>query len=139
MFTIGYYEGGIWIGMLFMSMLMGLLSVILGIVMYKKPPKKINGLYGYRTSTSMKTQQTWDFAQKYAAKVMVKYGLICTALGGALYSTITLLVSGVKDLPTFFALGSVLVQAIGLTTTIFPVEKALKENFDEFGDRKTAD
>ena len=139
MFTIGYYEGGIWISMLFMSMLMGLLSVILGIVMYKKPPKKINGIYGYRTSTSMKTQHTWNFAQKYAGKVFAIYGLICTVLGGALYSTITLLVSEVRDLPTFVALGSVLVQAIGLTLNIFPVEKALKENFDEFGDRKTVD
>lgn len=35
MFTIGYYESGIWIDMLFMSMLMGLLSVILGIFMQK--------------------------------------------------------------------------------------------------------
>lgn len=87
----------------------------------------------------MKTQHTWDFAQKYAGKVMVNYGLICTVLGGAFYSTITLLVSGLKDLPMFFALGSVLVQAIGLTLTIFPVEKALNENFDEFENRKTAD
>lgn len=138
MFTIGYYQGGLWIGMLFMSMLMGLISIIMGVVMYKKPPKKINGLYGYRTSTSMKTQHTWDFAQRYAGKIMAKYGLICTVLGGVLYSMITLLVS-VKDLPTFVALGLVLVQAIGLMLTIFPVEKALKENFDEFGDRKTAD
>lgn len=87
----------------------------------------------------MKTQQTWDFAQKYAGKVMVKYGLICTALSGALYRTITLLVSGVKDLPMFFVIGSVLAQDIGLTTTILPVVKVLDENFDEFRDRKTAD
>jgi len=31
MFTIGYYEGGIWIGML-----RGLISIIMSIVMYKK-------------------------------------------------------------------------------------------------------
>lgn len=31
------------------------------------PPKKINSLYGYRTSTSMKSQENWKLANSYSA------------------------------------------------------------------------
>ena len=36
------------------------------------PPKTINGGYGYRTSRSMKNQQTWDFAQVRAGGVITR-------------------------------------------------------------------
>lgn len=42
--------------------------------MLRFPPKKINGLYGYRTSNSMMNQRNWDFAQIYSAKEMIKLG-----------------------------------------------------------------
>ena len=44
--------------------------------MTKFPPKKINSFYGYRTLNSMKSQQAWDFSQKYSAKEMIKSGII---------------------------------------------------------------
>lgn len=44
--------------------------------MFKFPPKKINSLYGYRTTNSMKNQEIWDFSQKYASKEMIKLGLL---------------------------------------------------------------
>ena len=31
------------------------------------PPKKVNSLYGYRTSTSMKSQENWMLANSYSA------------------------------------------------------------------------
>lgn len=31
-------------------------------VQLKFPPKKINSRYGYRSVSSMKSQETWDFA-----------------------------------------------------------------------------
>ena len=46
----------------------------MGFIMSKKPPKEINGLYGYRTPIAMKNQKNWDYAQVYSAKVMMKYG-----------------------------------------------------------------
>lgn len=48
-----------------------------GYFMLKKPPKKINGIYGYRTWRSKKSQENWDFAQEYAAKHMIKAGWVC--------------------------------------------------------------
>ncbi|MFT4662476.1 MAG: putative membrane protein [Patiriisocius sp.] len=44
--------------------------------MCKNPPKKINSLYGYRTSSSMLNQERWDFAQKFSGKLMVNTGVI---------------------------------------------------------------
>ncbi|WP_232333208.1 SdpI family protein [Mariniflexile maritimum] len=54
----------------------GIVSIIAGLIMRKFPPKKINALYGYRTSSSMKNQERWDFAQFYSSKEMIKIGLI---------------------------------------------------------------
>jgi uncharacterized membrane protein len=52
----------------------GLIFIVMGFIMSKKPPKEINGLYGYRTPIAMKNQKNWDYAQVYSAKVMMKYG-----------------------------------------------------------------
>jgi len=35
----------------------GLIFILAGFIMLKFPPKKINSLYGYRTSSSMKNQE----------------------------------------------------------------------------------
>lgn len=48
-----------------------LLWMLMGLIFYLKPPKKINGLYGYRTTRSMKNQENWHFANKLAAKYMI--------------------------------------------------------------------
>ncbi|MDA0356796.1 MAG: SdpI family protein, partial [Bacteroidetes bacterium] len=45
----------------------GLIFMLAGFIMLKLPPKKINSLYGYRTRSSMKNQERWDFSQKYSA------------------------------------------------------------------------
>lgn len=54
----------------------GLIFMAVGCAMYKFPPKNINALWGYRSSSSIKNQDRWNFAQKYASKEMVKLGLI---------------------------------------------------------------
>ena len=52
----------------------GLIFILAGVVQFQFPPKKINSLYGYRTSSSMKSQERWDFAQKFSAKELMKLG-----------------------------------------------------------------
>ena len=46
----------------------GILFLVLGFYYLKKPPKKINHLYGYRTRRSMANQEIWDFANHQSAK-----------------------------------------------------------------------
>ncbi|MEG1480832.1 SdpI family protein [Clostridium sp.] len=50
--------------------------IILGIVLKIKPPKKINGFYGYRTTRSMLSQKAWDYAQVTCARLWVVLGII---------------------------------------------------------------
>ena len=44
--------------------------LIIFIIYFLYPPKKINYLYGYRTKQSMLNNETWTFANKYAAKLL---------------------------------------------------------------------
>jgi uncharacterized membrane protein len=52
-----------------------LILLVVGVVFWTYPPKKINGLYGYRTTRSCKSQEAWDFAQRYSAKLITMFGL----------------------------------------------------------------
>ena len=52
-----------------------LILTVGGAVFWMYPPKKINEFYGYRTSRSHKSQEAWDFAQRYSAKLMTIFGL----------------------------------------------------------------
>ena len=53
-----------------------IISIVIGFIMLKYPPKEINMLYGYRTKKSMSSQEAWDFSQKYASKKMIQIGII---------------------------------------------------------------
>jgi uncharacterized membrane protein len=61
------------IGYIMPSLILIIFSIA-GIISYLFPPKKINGIYGYRTPRSMKNQENWDYAQKLGAKYMMLFG-----------------------------------------------------------------
>ena len=60
-----------------------LILTVVGVVFWMYPPKKINGLYGYRTTRSCKSQEAWDFAQRYSAKLMTIFGLAALIVAAA--------------------------------------------------------
>ena len=66
--------------MVYTSYICPLIFLVVGIVFWMCPPKKINGLYGYRTTRSRKSQEAWDFAQRYSAKLMTMFGLAALVL-----------------------------------------------------------
>jgi uncharacterized membrane protein len=47
-----------------------------GLILYLFPPKKINGIYGYRTPRSMKNQSNWNYAQKLGGKYMMIFAVV---------------------------------------------------------------
>ena len=57
-----------------------LIFLVVGVVFWMYPPKKINEFYGYRTTRSRKSQEAWDFAQRYSAKLMTVLGLVALAV-----------------------------------------------------------
>ena len=59
--------------------------LLLGWLLKKYPPKKINHLYGYRTQRSMKNQATWEAANTYSSLVFFKVSLYSFFIPVALY------------------------------------------------------
>ena len=99
----------------------GLIFLIVGYIQHRLPPKKINHLYGYRTSASMKSQESWDFAQKYSAKKMMKMGNYIITLG---------LLSWIVDLQLPWSVGIALtIVTVGPIIMLFKVESELKKRF----------
>lgn len=50
--------------------------LIAGIVLFIRPAKEINSVYGFRTKTASKNQQTWEYCNKLCAKILVAEGFI---------------------------------------------------------------
>lgn len=123
---------GIWLAWLSMDLFLPALMIGLGVYISKHPPGKINGFYGYRTSMSMKNQDTWDFAQRHSASVLRKWGM---------WSLLTLVPMGVVIGCSLEVMATVscivlVAQIVVLLCSICPTERALKETFDSYGNRK---
>ncbi len=54
----------------------GLVYLLVGVLLWRKPPKKISHSYGYRTPGSMLSQERWDFAQPYAGRQFAIAGIV---------------------------------------------------------------
>ena len=103
------------------SVLVGGILTLVGFITYLYPPKKINYFYGYRTSRSMKSQESWDFAQKYSSKLSCFLGITMVAIG-FLLKTIDI----EKPYGLVIALLFMLMIFIIL---LFKTENALKKHF----------
>jgi uncharacterized membrane protein len=101
-------------------LLVGLFFVVIGLITYKFPPKKINVLYGYRTPSSMKNQERWDFAQHFSSIRMMKTGGYFIFLSFYKF---------------FFEFNemvfSLLVLVLGILFLFYSTEKAIRKNFPE--------
>ena len=107
--------------------------IVGGAAMYKRSPKNINRIYGYRTARSMKNIETWTFAHRYCGRLWFILGLIL------LIPTI------LAQIPFFHSnddvigtVGSIimLVQVAAMAIPIIPTETALKKTFFDNGTRK---
>lgn len=113
---------------------LGLVYSILGAWMWKKPPRKINLLAGYRTARSMKSQAAWDFAQAYAGRLMCLCGLALLLVAAPLFW-----LSGYNYETTNPALIVLLPIIPVVAATIIPLyftERKLKQLFDNEGNPK---
>ena len=124
-----------WTFTLAMDLLIPLMMIGFGRLFLTRPPRKINALFGYRTSMSMKNQDTWEFAHRYCGRLWLRWGLILLPL-----SVLPLFFVGGQDAATVEMVGQVVaaVQLIPLIGSIFPTEAALKRTFDQNGVRRQA-
>ena len=65
---------GFWIFMLVMTLLIPLTMIGFGKLFLKSAPKEINGVFGYRTSMSMKSKDTGTVDQKNGGKLRYSGG-----------------------------------------------------------------
>jgi uncharacterized membrane protein len=116
---------------LFLSgLIIPVVMIIIGVIFKERPPAKINGFAGYRTSRSMKSLEAWTFANKYSGRLFYSYGIISFVVSVII---LFLLRSQSNDFIGAAVAVLCLVQTGVIIFTIFPVEKALKEKFDEQG------
>lgn len=105
---------------------LGMIFIIAGFIFKILPPKKINSIYGYRTNTSMKNQDTWNVAQKYSANSMIILGIAYATLGFILNQLI-------KNLPTSY---QGIMFFIGIIVMLIFDEMHLRKIFNKDGSRK---
>ena len=119
---------GFWIFMLVMDLLIPVTMVFIGKRFQKKPPKEINGIYGYRTAMSMKNKETWEYAHHCCGKLWYVSGLV-------------MLLPTVIALVCVFGKGNDCVGTIGGIVCMYPgwleqfvsTERELKKRFDRNG------
>ena len=123
-----------WLFCLAMSLLIPVTMIALGRRFLTHPPRKINGSYGYRTTRSMKNQQTWDFAHQTCGRLWVRMGLILRPVSAA--AMLPALGRAIETV-SLFCIVICVVQVVVMLFSIFPVERALKRQFDGQGRPKT--
>lgn len=124
---------GYWIFMTLCNLLIPLCMFGFGIVFEKHPPKGINGVYGYRTTRSMKSEETWAFAHAYCGRLWKRVGPV---IGVISVAACTVAFPSGENAIGVISVILIMLQLILLIGSLYPVEKALKENFDERGVRR---
>ena len=124
---------GFWVFCLAMDLLIPAVMLLLGRRFLTKPPRTINGTYGYRTRRSMKNQATWDFAHRTCGRLWSRLGLVMLPLSALVMLPVLGADTGTVGLWCGVV---VLVQTAVLLGSIFPVERALKKEFDQFGRKR---
>ena len=104
-----------------------------GKLFLKKAPKDINWIFGYRTTMSMKNEDTWAFAHKVAGAFWLKWGWITLVI-----TVVTMLLILNKSDEVISVVGCIILfaQMIPLIAVIPHTEKALHNTFDKDGTRK---
>ncbi len=100
---------------------LGIIFLIIGIVFYFFPPKKINYIYGYRTSSSMDNQEKWNFAQKHSAIKMIQGSLFLLAV-----SSLGLWISFTPNQQVIIGIATLLIHILGM---FYLTENAIKKQF----------
>lgn len=108
--------------LILLPIIVGPILILTGLLLKKFPPRKMNILYGYRTASSMKNQEQWDFAQRCAAVESMRLGVILTLCVIPLYYY-----NPADEIMLIVGLGLMLITFILL---IVRVELAIKNRFN---------
>ena len=124
-----------WIFMLLSVLMIPLTMIYFGRRFFKSPPKSINATFGYRSTMSMKNQETWKLAHTVCGRFWFRCGRILLPL-----SVVPMLLVIGRSTETVGYTGVIIVfiQLVPLLCVIPVTEHALRKNFDKNGMRKGA-
>lgn len=124
---------GIWFLMLGFNLLIPAIMLVAGKLFSKNAPKDINWVIGYRTTMSMKNENTWAFAHKVAGAFWWKWGWVTLAV-----ATVAMLSLLGQSVELVSAVGCILLflQLIPVIAVIPHTEKALHNTFNNEGNRR---
>lgn len=123
----------LWLILLGSNLLLPVMMLIFGLILSKRPPKKINSFYGYRTPRSMKNMDTWTFGNQTMGQYWVRYSILGYLL------TMVFMIVIMNESEEQMAMHSLILTTILLVWMIIPIfitEKKLKMTFDQEGRRK---
>ena len=106
----------------------GMVLFIVGLLFRIFPPKKINSIYGYRTTNSRRNLNTWKVANRYSAELLMFEGLIIAAIG-----IISTFINDNRAIETALDIGLVFSSFVII---LVATEKHLNKLFDKDGNRK---
>lgn len=104
----------------------GLFFLFLAYYYLKRPPKKINEVYGYRTRKSKANQDIWDVANRRNAQDLIKYSWVVLATGILIW---------VFQIP-FGLIIHLVIVLVGLAIAMYSTMSYLNVHFDTNGNRK---
>lgn len=104
----------------------GLLFFI-SVIFYFFPPKKINGLYGYRTNKTIQNDAIWQYANTYFSKQLIVYAAISFAFA--------LLIAFINPIMSWQPMA---IMLLAIAVSVIKTEQQLFNNFDEEGNKKKA-
>lgn len=105
----------------------GIIFIVCGFLLFKFPPKQVNGVIGYRTSKSMKNKHIWHEAQRYGGISMIVLGIVNIILGALGY-----FIKGFLMDYNF----QILFMILGALIMIAMDERHLRKIFNKDGSRK---
>ena len=106
------------------------IMIVCGTFMWKRPPKKVNGIIGYRSARSMKNADTWKFAHSFCGKLWLITGLVIFTVSVAVpcpfYDAADKTAGTVSGI-------LIAVQLAAILASVIPTEIALKKRFTDDG------
>ncbi|MBR4099569.1 MAG: SdpI family protein [Clostridia bacterium] len=123
---------GFWAFMVISCLLIPVIMLIFGKLFSKTAPKKINYIFGYRTSRSMKNEQTWEFAHRQLGKIWERFSIALLPI-----SVLPLIFVIGRSEDAIGTVGAIICffQIAVIFVSIIIVETLLKRNFDENGNK----
>ncbi len=122
-----------WATILVFDLIIPFVMTIGGLLMWKKTPKNISSVIGYRTSSSKKNMDTWNTANRYSGKLFFRWGIVLLLLS---FLAHLLLIHSSDNVISLLSVIIAFVQIIPFILIIIATENLMKKTFDENGNRK---